>query len=241
MTSIALIGGDGAGKTTVARALIQSTGAPVKYLYMGFSTRSSDHALPTSRLVYWLKDQRRRKQMTESGVKNPQNMPASELEYSQESHGWIWNTARFLNRLAEAGYRQMLAVIYQLQGRIVLFDRHFYFDAAPEESDLQSHSTLFYDRMFFWLINHLYPRPSVAVFLDTPPEVLFSRKGEASPVYLAWQREQYMKQGAKLAHFIRVDATQPLDEVIQEVSQIVQVVLTSRAVKSSFRTPDIQD
>lgn len=168
-------------------------------------------------------------------------MPAGELEYSQESHGWIWNTARFFNRVAEAGYRQILAVAYQLQGRIVLFDRHFFFDAAPEEFDLQSRSTMFYDRLFFWLINHAYPRPSVAIFLDAPPEVLYSRKGEASPEYLAWQREQYMKQGAKLAHFIRVDATQPLEDVIHEVEQIIQVIHTGRAMKSSPRSLDVRE
>jgi hypothetical protein len=241
MTTIALIGGDGAGKTTVAHALIRSTSAPVKYLYMGLSTRSSDHALPTSRFVYWLKRQRHKKQKAQSGVKDPKSMPANELEYSRESHGWIWNTARFLNRMAEAGYRQILAVLYQLEGKIVLYDRHFFFDATPEELNLQSRSTLFYDRLFFWLMNHLYPRPAVAIFLDAPPDVLFSRKGEASPDYLAWQREQYMKQGAKLAHFIRVDATQPLEDVIHEVEQIIQVIHTGRAMKSSPCSLDVRE
>lgn len=228
MTTIALIGGDGAGKTTVAHALIHSTHLPLKYLYMGISTRSSNHALPSSRLVYWIKKQQHKKQLAASQAKLAPQMSAGELEYSQNSHGWVWNTARFLNRLAEAGYRQILAFAFQLEGKIVLTDRHLFFDSAPEGTELLNRSAWFYDRLFFWLINHLYPRPSVAVFLDAPPEVLYSRKGEASPEYLAWQREQYLKQGAKLAHFIRVDASQPLDVVIREVEQILEVIQTVR-------------
>jgi hypothetical protein len=54
--TVALIGPDGAGKTTVARRLEQ-TGleVPVKYLYMGINADASNHLLPTTRLVRALK------------------------------------------------------------------------------------------------------------------------------------------------------------------------------------------
>ena len=45
---VALIGCDGAGKTTVGRALEREAGLPVRYLYMGVAADSSNHRLPTA-------------------------------------------------------------------------------------------------------------------------------------------------------------------------------------------------
>ncbi len=217
MFTVALIGGDGAGKTTIANELIRSSGLPMKYLYMGLSTRSSNHALPTSRLVLWLKRQMHRRR---TNLRT--DMPASELEYGEEMHGWLWNTARFLNRLAEAWYRQGIAWSYQLRGWIVIYDRHFFFDSAPGVINAQNQSLIVLDRLFFWLISHVYPRPSLAIFLDAPPDLLYQRKGEATSEYLQQQRETFLMQGAKLAHFVRVDASQPLAQVQQIVLRNVQ-------------------
>ena len=49
MVTVALIGADGAGKTSVARALERSRDLPIKYLYMGINTEASNHMLPTTR------------------------------------------------------------------------------------------------------------------------------------------------------------------------------------------------
>ncbi len=51
MTTVALIGPDGAGKTSVAGRLSTLLPVPVRYLYMGVSADSSNVMLPTSRLA----------------------------------------------------------------------------------------------------------------------------------------------------------------------------------------------
>ena len=51
MYTVALIGGDGAGKTTIADQLRDSFPLPLKYLYMGINIESSNVALPTSRII----------------------------------------------------------------------------------------------------------------------------------------------------------------------------------------------
>jgi thymidylate kinase len=232
MTTIALIGGDGAGKSTVAKALMENSQLHLQYLYMGMSTRSSVHALPTSRFVYWLKKRKHREETLNVGKKSGE-ISASDLEYAPNLHGWVWNTARFLNRLAEANYRQLLAYVYQLQGKIVLFDRHYFFDSVPDDPASLNRSTFFFDRLLYELIDRWFPRPSLTIFLDAPPELLYSRKGEASPTYLERQREQYLKQGAKLTHFVRVDAAQPLETVVSEVQQIVEVIHTGKAASDN--------
>ena len=50
--TVALIGPDGAGKTTVARRLGDVLLLPVTYLYMGVNPDSSNVLLPTTRLVH---------------------------------------------------------------------------------------------------------------------------------------------------------------------------------------------
>ena len=64
MFSLALIGPDGAGKTTITARLQQSSTILVKCLYMGINIEASNHALPTSRFVEYFK----RTQNTGSGV-----------------------------------------------------------------------------------------------------------------------------------------------------------------------------
>jgi len=49
--TVALVGPDGAGKTTIARRLVQVLPRPAKYLYMGVNWDASDPLRPTTRLV----------------------------------------------------------------------------------------------------------------------------------------------------------------------------------------------
>jgi thymidylate kinase len=53
--TVALVGGDGAGKTTIAKSLQESSELSWKYMYMGISLISSNKALPTSRLIRFLR------------------------------------------------------------------------------------------------------------------------------------------------------------------------------------------
>jgi len=219
MFTVALIGGDGAGKTTVANAVIASSDLPMKYLYMGLSTRSSNFALPTSRLVLLFKRHQYKRAVKKAETQSPDTMPASQLEYTEQTQSQLWNAARFLNRMAEAWFRQLISISYQLQGYVVIYDRHFYFDAAPVAIDSQNNRIPFSDRLYFWLMSHWYPKPTLTILLDAPTELLYERKAEASVEYLSQQRSVYLEQGKRLANFIRVDAAQPLDKVVDEVKK----------------------
>ncbi len=223
MFTVALIGGDGAGKTTIAKSLEQSSQLPLKYLYMGLSTQSSNFALPTSRLVLFLKRRSYRKMVQKSDDTPPETIPANYLEYEEAKRSPIWVTARFLNRLAEAWYRQAVSLSYRMRGYVILYDRHFLFDTVPEvvNAQLQKQPWLdrFYDRVYYWSLSHCYPKPDLAIFLDAPAEVLYQRKGEATPDYLNRQRGAFLEQGKKVNHFVRVDATQPLEKVLKDVTE----------------------
>ncbi len=221
MFSVALIGGDGAGKTTIAKRLEESGQIPVKYLYMGMSAQSSERALPTTRLVLFIKRRSYRKLMEKEGKEPEERIPHYLYEYAPAKRRPIWDTVRFLNRLAEAWYRQAISWRYQSRGYIVVYDRHFLFDTAPVVSRSNNQKVAGPNRLLYQILNRFYPRPSLTVFLDAPPEVLFSRKGEASVEELGRRRHAVLEQGKVVKNFIVVDVTRSLGEVYEEVRDLI--------------------
>lgn len=212
MASVALIGPDGAGKTTLTKMILESGVLPFRYLYMGVDISKSNVALPTSRLVDAMKRRFGRPQQ-------PGPRPAGSRDGSPS------NTRRFLgsfraalrltNRIIEECYRQLVSWGYELRGYVVLYDRHFIFDFSPE---IQANLGDSWERRLHWrFLDRLYPRPDLVIFLDAPGEVLFARKGESTIAELERRRQAFLGHGKKLDNFVRIDATRPLDEVYDEI------------------------
>lgn len=209
--SIAVVGPDGAGKTTITRMLESSRALRLKYLYMGINTSSSNIALPTSRLIEYLKPRLGRPSAAPARGSNgvvPSPTP--------KRRGAIWVTARLLNRLAEQWFRQFVAWSYQLRGYVVLYDRHFVFDfgGTPPGQTLPLDK-----RIYQWCVARFSPRPDLVILLDAPGDVLFARKGESTVEELEDRRQRLLRQGKQLPAFIVVNATRPLSVVYDEVTR----------------------
>ena len=192
--AVALIGCDGAGKTTVGRALEREAGLPVRYLYMGVSADSSNRRLPTDSIAEAV-----RRARPPSGVRS---------------------ALRLAHRVADEWYRQLLAQAYMAAGRVVVFDRHFHADYHA--SDIAAPVRTPSRRIHGWLLAHAYPKPDLVVFLDAPPAVLYARKGEGTPASLARRRADYLALRAITPRFAVVDAARPLGEVVASVARIVR-------------------
>jgi thymidylate kinase len=205
--TIALIGPDGAGKTTLAERLQRNLPFPIHYLYMGVSIDSSNLTLPTSRLIAHLK-----KRLGLYSVP-PHVDPATLPKASRRRGGWIRASLRFANRSAEEWYRQFVAWSYIRRGDVVLFDRHFVFEYEPGSGAEDEAS---WDRLHRWCIDALYPRPDLVIYLDAPAEVLFARCQEYSIPYLAKRRESFLRQRDRVENFVTVDVTEPTEIVERE-------------------------
>ena len=217
MFSVALIGPDGAGKSTVSRALVESSRVPCKAIYMGDNVEACNFALPTSRLLGYFRKRRHARNGEETQVGSP--APATGASRTASLGQILWAVARLVNLLGEEWYRQLLSWSYQAQGYIVLYDRHFLFDYSLDgvDSDLMA----FERRLHRWILTRFYPRPSLVVYLDAPAEVLFDRKGEKTPKELENRRQAFLRQATQFRNFVRVDGTQPLNKVCAEVSRLI--------------------
>jgi thymidylate kinase len=217
MLSVALIGPDGAGKTTLTARLQQSSAIPVKCMYMGINIEASNHALPTSRLIEYFK----RRQNRESGVyRRGDGSPRGDGNTKGGLVGWMWATGRLINRLLEEWYRQLLSWGYQIRGYAIIYDRHFLYDFTLDGIDCEKQPAD--KRLHRWFLENFYPRPHLTIYLDAPAEVLFARKGEKTLEELERRRQAFLQLGHRAKSFVLVDATRPLDVVYAEVSGLIE-------------------
>lgn len=221
MASVALIGGDGSGKTTVAKNFVRTRKLPSKYLYMGLSTLKSSPAFPTTLLIRYFK-MRSYKNSGSSNVEQYEDPSfTQDYHHNPTKRSDIWHAIRSINYLIDVFYRQVFSWIYQLQGYLVIYDRHFLFMAAPGYRGKQEEYQHWIDQVLFRIFDRIYPKPNLVVFLDAPPEILNARKPEGKLDYLEKRRIATLEQGKKMKNFICIDTTQSLEKVENEFERII--------------------
>lgn len=231
MASIAFVGVDGAGKTTLAKNVGEQLPFPTKYMYMGLSTLKSEPAFITTKIIrYW--------KLRSLGV--PSHNEVDSLDYSsitRDYHykpgnsGHFWVILRKLNYLVDVLYRLLFSFYYQLDGNLVVFDRDFLFMSAPEFNGNEPVYKHWTDRFLYWIFNNIYPKPGMVFFLDAPPELLYDRRKEEPVDYLRKRRTAIIEQGKKTKNFITIDSTQPLDVVMREVHELIMSSEATRRLR----------
>jgi thymidylate kinase len=222
--TVALVGCDGAGKTTVAKRLEHQLGRPVRYLYMGVSADSSNRSLITTRIAHRIKaaagappDTRGpRETLEETRARDA----AARKGLAKRVRKSARSTLRLTNRLAEEWYRQALASSWRRRGSIVIFDRHFIADYHAY--DMSGAARTPSRRLHGFLLSRAYPKPDLVIYLDASPDVLHARKGEGTLASLARRRTEYLRLGEVAEHFAVVSAEMPLDDVTAEVARLVR-------------------
>lgn len=215
MFTVAMIGPDGVGKTTVSRKLEQLLPMRSKYVYMGVNLDASNVALPSSRLIQSLRKLLGREHM--GGPRDPHQAVVQPKGIVKRLLRSAKRGLRLTNTLAEETYRQLVVRWYLFRGHVVLLDRDFFVDfyAYDISGDAQPRSLS--QRIHGFYLNHLYRRPDLVICLDADGETMFARKGEGTVDLLNRRRQDYQNLRQAVKHFAVVDADRPLEVVTADV------------------------
>ena len=233
MTTVALVGPDGSGKTSVADRLRAELGRPTAYVYMGINPDASNYQLPTTRLVWALR--RRRGRRPDAGPPPAPAVPTAPTvpgeTASTRSPGStvkrvkreVKSVVRVLNLIAEELYRSFVVRRLEGQGKVVVFDRHYFLDYHAH--DIAGRSRDLGRRLHGFCLRRLVPKPDIVVYLEAPAATLHARKGEGTVDDLVRRQADYERAFADLPRVERVDASAPLDEVVAAVRTVVLAAL----------------
>lgn len=219
MFTVALLGPDGAGKSTIGRKLEQISPLRAKYIYMGVNLESSNLVLPTTRLL--LEAKRARGQRPDITV--PRHLYQAQTRPSLQKRltTGLRTALRMGNLVTEEWFRQLLVWYYQFRGYCVILDRHFYFDYYEHDIANADPGRPFHSRLHGFMLDKLYPKPDFVIFLDAPAEVLFARKPEGTLDARERRRQEYVRLQEVVNAYAVVDVSRPEEEVLQEVSELI--------------------
>lgn len=204
----------------MARALEQASPLPIKYLYMGVSPLSSNHALPTTRLL----SAARRALGRNADMAGPPNPTRRRPPPANPARRIPYEARRLLilaNRVAEEAYRQRIARGYRRRGVVVVSDRDFFADYYAHDIANPDPNRSLASKLHGYVLRRYYRRPDLIIFLDAPAELLFARKGEGSVALIEARRQEYSQLRHQVAQFETVDASQPYETVLQQVVDII--------------------
>ena len=218
--TVAVIGADGAGKSTITRRLTRELPVPCKYVYMGINLDNSKLVLPTTRVLLEIRRWRgRRPDM--AGLPDPNAPKEFHRNPVMRFLAELKLVLRLSNLAGEEWFRQVVIWYYRMRGNVVLCDRHFFIENYPHDVEGTARWG-FGSRIHGLMLERFYPKPEVVVFLDAPATVLLARKGEGTLGFLDDRRREYLRFQDIVENFHSVDATESEDDVTEKVGAIVQ-------------------
>jgi thymidylate kinase len=220
MFTVALIGPDGSGKSTLCQRLVDESTLPTKRIYMGPNPEAYTHRLPTTRLLHLTK-QLLGLETDQGGPHNPATAREPSKNPTKRFLVNLKSTVIILNLIAEEWYRQAIAWYFLRQKYIVLFDRHFFVDYYDQDIAADPPHELWIRRFHGKILDKFYPKPDLTICLDAPAEVLFARKHEGTIELLEERRRSYQKMRALMPHFETIDASQNAEKVFADAQDAI--------------------
>lgn len=196
---VAVMGPDGAGKSTLIEHLVQAVGP-------AFDRHRVFHWRP---MLLW-----RRK--TTRDTTRP---------HSLRPHGRWWSIARLFAHLLDywLGYWLVIRPLVARSG-LVVFDRYFD-DVRIDPQRYRYGGPLWLARILRLLI----PKPDLVLVLDAPENVIFSRKQEVAPEEVQRQKRSYSEYQKETPNSRAVDASASSTQVTAESARAIIEFMARRS------------
>jgi thymidylate kinase len=223
MFTVALIGPDGAGKTTVTTHLLRELPLPTTSIYMGVNMYASNVLLPTTRLIRALRAARGAADdpTALSDLPGPARGELRSRSRLARATAATRSGLRLVNWLSEEWFRQAAAWYHTRRGTVVIFDRHFTSDYYLSNDERSDRDRRLSDSVHGFFLERVYPKPDLVICLDAPADVLYARKPEGTRERLEDRRTQYLRMRELFPRLEFVDAAQPLDEVTRQAERLI--------------------
>jgi len=203
--SVAVMGPDGAGKSTLIEHLVQAVGP----------------AFDSHRLFHWRPMLLWRRKTTRDTTR-PHSLPP---------HGHWWSVTRLFAHLLDywLGYWLVIRPVLARSG-LVVFDR--YFDDEPIDAKRYCYGgPLWLARM----LRRLIPQPDLILVLDATEEAVLFRKQELGPGEVQRQRELHARCIDRRSSTRVINATGSISQVIAEAVTTVIEHLSQRFERQQGR------
>jgi thymidylate kinase len=208
--SVAVLGPDGAGKTTLVSALPGALGGDALVVYMGVNRDSRTHALPTMR---WAQ------RWVAPAAAAGSTTPAPGAPTAARRLARLRRIVTRVHLLLDQAYRVGVGMRARRRGRTVIFDRYLYdaeVDALVDGRDRREQQIL------RW-IRRRFPAPDLVVVLDAPGHVLLARNGEHDVQRRDRLRRAYADIAAEVPALAVIDVRQDAAAVLSEAVAAIEV------------------
>ena len=113
-----------------------------------------------------------------------------------------------------------------VRSTFVAFDR-YYHDMLVDPKRYRYGGPMWLAR---W-VGKIIPKPDIVILLDAPAEVLQARKQEVPFKETARQRQAYLKLVRGMKNGVVLDASQPLEKVVEDVNRTILNSMAERTRK----------
>jgi len=150
---------------------------------------------------------------------------------SRYVYNGLWREGRLERLLSHVPGTRLLLLLFRLVARSIRTDYHSWrrrmvlIDRFTYDAYLISSEDGYKQRISAFLLLKLFAKPDLAILLDIPGSVAFSRKGEQSPEIIDVWRDRYLSLKDKLPELVILDATASPQEVLRAATEAIWIAL----------------